>query len=276
MKTKLLTLGTWVWLLLVCGATQPVAAAETAPVADQDPIRVRITPLLETGWADDRGRYIVDVLQQDLTHLAVRLETAQEQPIPGAKPKFFMEGGSQLLKPKEVSNRDTTDEYGVIEFAVVGGTMGMDQVRVEFGDAITEIFVNVISKEALGFEAPPTVEGGLPWDQLMSASIRYEEKFIVAEFPEAINKQAGKTVKLSGFMMPLDPEQSQKRFLLTSNPPSCFFHMPGGPAGAVEVFSEDGIEVTWDAVVLEGRFEPQHTSDVGVVYRLHEARLAKP
>ena len=76
--------------------------------------------------------------------------------------------------------------------------------------------------------------------------------------------------------MPLEPALKQRRFLLTANPPSCFFHLPGGPAGAVEVFASEGIEASWDPVVLEGRFEPQRTSKAGVVYRLHEARLIKP
>lgn len=80
---------------------------------------------------------------------------------------------------------------------------------------------------------------------------------------------------LTGFMMPLDPNMQQKHFLLTSNPPSCFFHVPGGPTGAVETLAPDGVEVSWNPIVLEGRFEPQETSEIGVVYRLVDARLVK-
>lgn len=74
--------------------------------------------------------------------------------------------------------------------------------------------------------------------------------------------------------MPLEPEQKQKHFLLTSSPPSCFFHLPGGPAGAVEVLAPKGIDATWDLLVLDGRLETIERSEMGVVYRLHDAKVS--
>ena len=44
----------------------------------------------------------------------------------------------------------------------------------------------------------------------------------------------------------------------------------------MEVLAQDGIEASWDPIVIEGRFEPLETSETGVVYRLHDARLVKP
>ncbi len=257
---------------------QPVLSWESpvTPVDAADVTDVRIEALVEMGYVDEQGRQVVDLLQQDFAYLAVRIETPQGQPVMGAAPSFSIEGTSQLLEPKEVSPRSTTDEYGVVEFAVVGGQMGLDRVKVTLGGAGIEILVNVISLQAAGFPTPPVVEGGVPWEDLMQARIRYQEMMLLAEFPEVITERAGQMVKLSGFMMPLEPDLKQRRFLLTSNPPSCFFHVPGGPAGAVEVFAKEGIEVSWDPVVLEGRFEPQKESEVGVVYRLHEARLIRP
>lgn len=252
------------------------AIATPAPIKAADAGEVRIEALVEVGYLDEQGRYVVDLLQQDFAYLAVRVETPEGRPVLGAAPAFALEGTSQLLEPREISPRATTDEFGVVEFAVVGGQMGLDRVKVALGDASTEILVNVISLEAAGFPMPPVVEGGLPWQDLMQARIRYEENMLVADFPEPVAARAGEAVKLSGFMTPLEPELEQRRFLLTSNPPSCFFHVPGGPAGAVEVFARDGIEVSWDPVVLEGRFEPQQRSEVGVVYRLRDARLVDP
>ena len=247
-----------------------------APVNAADATDVRIKALAEIGYLDQQGRYVVDLLQQDFAYLAVQVETAEGRPVMGAAPAFSIEGTSLLLKPNEVSPRTTTDERGVVEFAVVGGQMGLDRVQVKLGQASTEILVNVISLQAAGFPMPPVVEGGVPWGDLMQARIRYEEMMLVADFPQAITERAGQTVKLSGFMMPLEPDLKQRRFLLTSNPPSCFFHVPGGPAGAVEVLASEGIEVSWSPVVLEGRFEPQQRSEIGVVYRLHDARLVTP
>lgn len=249
---------------------------DVKPVAAEDATDVSIEALAEVGYVDEQGRYVVDLLQQDFAYLAVRIETADGIPVIDAVPAFSIEGTSQLLEPKEVSPRTATDEYGVIEFAVVGGEMGLDRVKIELGEASTEILVNIISLEAAGFPPLPVVEGGLPWEELMSARIRFQEMVLYADFPETITEHAGESVRLSGFMMPLDPDLKQHRFLLTSNPPSCFFHVPGGPAGAVEVIASEGIEVSWDPVVLEGRFEPQRKSEIGVVYRLHDARLVTP
>ncbi len=246
------------------------------PVDAADAKSVRIEALAEVGYIDENGRYVVDLLEQDYAYLAVRLETEDGRPVRGATPDFSLEGTGQLLQPADIAMPEETNEYGVIEFAVVGGQMGLDTVTATYRDASAEILVNVISLRAAGFPVPPTVDGGVPWEDLLRARIRYEEMRLVAEFPETISERAGQTVKLSGFMMPLEPEMKQRHFLLTSNPPSCFFHIPGGPAGAVEVLADEGIEVSWDPVILEGRFEPQESSEIGVVYRLLGARLVEP
>ena len=134
----------------------------------------------------------------------------------------------------------------------------------------------MISLRATGFPVPPKVEGGIGWNELLQAQLEYTDMRLIARFPESIKSRAGKTVKLSGFMLPLESELKQKRFLLTSNPPELLlFHIPGGPAGSVEVLAPEGIEVSWEPVVLEGRFEPQETSEIGVVYRLRDARLVE-
>jgi hypothetical protein len=243
----------------------PSVVNALAPVTAANATDIKIEAIVEFGYVDELGRYAVDLLEQDYAYLSVRLETADGHPVIGAVPVFSITGTSKLLEPKEVSSKTTTDESGVIEFAVVGGRMGLDRVRVELGDAGIEILINVISLQAAGFPMPPVVEGGVPWVDLMQARIRYHDMMLHAEFPASIKDLAGQTVKLSGFMMPLDPDLKQSWFLLTSNPPSCFFHIPGGPAGAVEVFAKEGIEMSWDSVVLEGRFEPQSTSEIGVV-----------
>lgn len=256
-------------------AQAPFEAALTA-VDEADVSETRIEVLAESGYVDEQGRYVVDLLEQDLAYFTLRLETAAGRPVVGATPAFSVEGTSQLRQPAEVSSRPTTDEYGVVEFAVVGGRMGLDRVKVTLGTASAEIVVNVISLQAAGFPTPPVVDGGLRWEDLMQARVRYDDTGLVAEFPAAIAARAGHTVKLSGFMMPLEPDLTQRRFILASNPPSCFFHVPGGPAGAVEVFVRQGIAVTWNPVILEGRLEPQDRSEVGVVYRLRDARLVEP
>ena len=246
------------------------------PVNIKDAGKVTIEAIAETGYFDEQGRYIVDLLEQDYAYLAVRVETEDGRPVEGALPKFSLNGASRLVLPEELTENPGTDEFGVIEFAVTGGSMGLDKVVVELGEASLDLLVNVISLRSSGFPTLEVIEGGIPWSDLMQARIEYTDTAMLTEFPKEIETRAGQTVKLSGFMMPLEADLKQRRFLLTSNPPSCYFHIPGGPAGAVEVFAPEGIEASYNPLVLEGRFEPQQKSETGVVYQLHDARLISP
>ncbi len=92
-------------------------------------------------------------------------------------------------------------------------------------------------------------------------------------FPPHIAQQAGKQVKLTGYMLPLDADIKQQHFLLTSAPPSCYFHIPGGAAGVVEIFSETSVEASWVAIQLEGRLKLIETSESGIIYQLENATL---
>ena len=238
------------------------------PVLATDVKEVVLEGVLEFGYQDEQGRYVIDIFERDRAYLGIKILTPDGRPVVGAVPNIAIEGSSQL-----VLNELMSDEVGIMRFEVVGGDMGLDTVSASIGDSKIEYAINVISLRAAGFPTPKEIEGGIPWSELMQARLDYEGFNLVATFPESVQKRSGQTVKLSGFMMPLQPEQKQSHFLLTSNPPSCFFHIPGGPAGSVEVLAPEGIEVSWGPVVVEGRFEPQKSSNMGVVYRLLDAKL---
>lgn len=252
------------------GLTAEELAAEPVPATDAT--GVTIAPVPEFGYFDEQGRYVLDLIEEEYTYIAIRIETADGEPVEGVEPVFSIQGTSELLEPADVSMQATTNQYGIVEFAVVGGEMGMDRIAIEYGDASTEVFVNVISQRATLYSMPEVGEGYLPWDDLLQAQVSFDDMTLFAEFPETVTQRSGETVKMAGFMMPLEAGVEQRWFLLTSHPPSCFFHVPGGPAGAVEVFAEEGIEVSWNPIVLEGRFEALEKSN-SAVYRLSDARI---
>ena len=243
-------------------------------VAAADATSVKISPLVERGYLDEQGRYVIDLMEEDYVYIAVSVETEQGEPIEGAEPAFSIEGTSQLLEPEDVSMSPMSDQYGIVEFAVVAGDMGLDRVGVEYDDASIEILINVISLRSNTMLLPDLGEDYLSWDDLLKAQVRYEDMTLYADFPAAVTERSGDTVKMAGFMMPLETGVKQEWFLLTSHPPGCYFHVPGGPAGAVEVFAAEGIDVAWGAIVLEGQFEALTESE-SAVYRLDDARLVE-
>ena len=218
-------------------------------------------------YIDGDGRYVVDLLEKEQAYLGVRITTEDGRPVVGAMPDLSIAGSSRL----ELSELMTAED-GVVNFGVIGGIMGLDHVTARVGEQFIEFQINVISLRAAGFPVLPEIEGGIGWDQLMQAKVEYTSEGLQASFPESIKQQAGQTVKVSGFMMPLQPDIKQTHFILTSNPPSCFFHVPGGAAGSVEVVSAEPIEVSWNPVVIEGTFMPLEMSGNGVVYKMVDAR----
>lgn len=93
-------------------------------------------------------------------------------------------------------------------------------------------------------------------------------------FSPAVKKLNGKKVKIKGFMFPLDMAETQKHFLLSAFPPSCPFHAPGGPKHIIDINVEEGIEFTYDPLIIEGEMELiEFDEDDGLYYRLNNAKF---
>lgn len=254
-------------------ALAPDAADQPDPVPLADARRpLHLEVFSERGYENERGELILDVMERDYLYLSLLIEDDDGRPVQGARPVISPERDSRVVPM--AGDADVSDAAGSYPFGLVGGSMGAERVRIAVGEAEESLTLNVISLRAAGYSSLSDIEGALDWDQLMQADIEWGET-VSATFPEAVRAKDGQTVKLAGFMMPLEMKQEQDRFVMTSNPPSCFFHIPGGPAGAVEVLAKAPIEVVWDPIVLEGRFEVVDTGTTGALYRLHDARLVE-
>ena len=247
---------------------EPQAAMDSVGVEDAGEMSLK--PVVENGYLDEQGRLVVDIYQEDFAYLAVEVLSERDEYVDGAALEISIDGTSELYVPPDPE----TNQYGVFEFSLIGGDMGLDTVTVSLGEVTIDILVNIISFEAFTMPIPEVVEGGIPWEALLKAEVTFDEYTLLASFPDEVSERDGETLKISGFMMPLETEPKQKWFLLTSNPPHCFFHIPGGAAGVIEVFSEEGIEVSWEPVILEGRFEVLAKSE-SAVYQLHDAQLVE-
>jgi hypothetical protein len=84
-----------------------------------------------------------------------------------------------------------------------------------------------------------------------------------------------KTQRIQGFMMPLDPGEKQKHFLLSSVPMSCSFCTPGGPESMVEVTTKIPVKYSLEPVVVEGKFAVLSDDPYGLYYRMVDAVSVK-
>ena len=81
--------------------------------------------------------------------------------------------------------------------------------------------------------------------------------------------------RVQGFMMPLDPGEKQKHFLLSSVPLNCGFCTPGGPESMVEVRTKIGVKYSMEPVVVEGNFQVLVNDQFGVYYKIVDANPVK-
>jgi len=112
--------------------------------------------------------------------------------------------------------------------------------------------------------------GTVPWQLLQQAkTVQKPDKKYGPVFTREIRKLDKQDVKVYGFMMPLEQTRLQKRFLLASFPPHCPFCMPGGPESMVEVVADQGVEFTYEPIIVAGRMAI--LEDDVVYYRLTNA-----
>lgn len=114
-------------------------------------------------------------------------------------------------------------------------------------------------------------EGVLSWKLLGSVQTKTDNNRVVPTFPANVQALDSKTVRVQGFMLPLEPGNKQKHFLLSSVPTSCGFCVPAGPEGLIEVRSKTPVAYTLEPVVVEGKFAALAKDPYGLFYRVTDA-----
>jgi uncharacterized protein len=115
----------------------------------------------------------------------------------------------------------------------------------------------------------------VPWAVLTSIKTKTEKNKITPVYTMDQMALNQKSQRVQGFMMPLEPGDKQRHFLLTSVPMSCGFCVPGGPESMVEVRTKTPIKYTLDPVVVEGKFAVLSDDPYGLYYRITEAASVK-
>jgi len=111
----------------------------------------------------------------------------------------------------------------------------------------------------------------VPWSVLTAVKTKTEKNRVLPAFEPQQLVLNDKKQRVQGFMMPLEPGEKQRHFLLSSVPLSCSFCTPGGPESMIEVRTRVPVPVTIDPVVVEGRFSVLKDDPYGLYYRITDA-----
>ena len=115
----------------------------------------------------------------------------------------------------------------------------------------------------------------VPWSVLTDVKTRADKNKVLPVFAVAQLALHQKTQRIQGFMMPLEPGEKQRHFLLTSVPMTCSFCTPGGPESMVEVKTKTPVKYSMDIVVVEGKFAVLNDDPYGLYYRITDAVSVK-
>jgi len=108
------------------------------------------------------------------------------------------------------------------------------------------------------------------WSLLSSVTTKVEKNKLVPVFPAPVQALNLQKVKVQGFMMPLEPGDKQRHFLLSSVPTTCSFCVPAGPEGLVEVRTLQPVRYTLEPVVVEGVLAVLSDDAYGLFYRVSD------
>ena len=220
----------------------------------------------ESAYQYANGQWMLDVIAGQLAFIDVTLQDKEGIPISGRQLEITSSNNSAL-----VSADQPTDETGAMQFAVRPIQQGEDRIKVVWSGIEEEILLNVIADEALQWKGMDSAEDVVSWETLLGSRVTHLGDAIRIDFSKEVQALDDQEISVIGFVLPLESMGAQQHFLLVSTPPSCFFHLPGGPVGAIEVFADEGIEFDWGPIRLKGRFKLHAPDEYGAVYRLHEA-----
>ena len=115
----------------------------------------------------------------------------------------------------------------------------------------------------------------LPWSMLSDVKTKSVKNRLLPVFPAQVTALNDKTQRVQGFMMPLEPGEKQKHFLLSSVPMTCSFCTPGGPESMVEVKTKSAVKYSLEPVTVEGKFAVLNDDSYGLYYRMTDATNVK-
>jgi len=112
--------------------------------------------------------------------------------------------------------------------------------------------------------------GDALWRVLHTTKVSEDSRtgFYMAVHPPQVRALNGKTLAVSGFMMPIEQAPETRHFLLSRYTPVCFFCPPGEPNEVIEVRTRKPLKAGYDLVKVTGVFGLADNGEKGLFFRL--------
>jgi len=143
--------------------------------------------------------------------------------------------------------------------------------NVQAQDAVTEsAATETKSKKANLWKTLAKITFKKEYDELMGFKID------VPVFSKEIKALEGKEVTIKGYIIPVEGYKSHKEFIFSAFPYNmCFFCGGAGPETVMEVFANEEIEYSAEAVTIKGKLELNADDINRLMYGLTEVTLVK-
>ncbi len=257
-KLSLLTL---LLSLIACSENGPTNANNVSVASnDTGKLRLEVSTSTLISWGE------VSEIKMTVGNTLELIATLEDQ-----------NGDSILNQPLFISSENgnfftetnlLTDNYGQITTLLVAAALGKDTITITNKAGLsTALSITVNNNPTENTDPLEELPGVVSWKTLAKVTLKNE----VPSFHQEIDALNGKKVKVQGFMMPLEQTEKQQHFLLSSNPPTCSFCLPAGSEGLIEVYAKDGIETTFDPIIISGTLNVLKNDEMGLYYRMQNA-----
>lgn len=170
--------------------------------------------------------------------------------------------------------------FGVATLAVIG-VLGLSGFSVQKVD-------NLPPPDALGQPADErAAQDTLPkshdtmWNSFAKCKVKLNEddahdiyEYNITYTPE-VKAMEGKTITISGFMLPLESSEKFKHFILSKRTPTCPFCPPGEPNEIVDVWTKNPVKWDEGLVKVTGKFGFTKQKELGMFFKLSDAKMEK-
>jgi hypothetical protein len=117
----------------------------------------------------------------------------------------------------------------------------------------------------------PDLQGVVSWKTLAQVEPVMQGSKMVPQFSKELLALDKQSIRVQGFILPMDMGDKQKHFLISAVPPHCPFCLPAGPDAVVEVFAKQPITYSFEPIIVYGKMAVLKDDAGGLLYRLTEA-----